>query len=189
MAILSILRWGDDRLLRKALPLTLPADPTTRRLATDMVDTMIAADGAGLAAPQVGISVRLIVFHIPPERIADEPNATVMTPIILCNPAFTTDGSEQEESLEGCLSMPGLRGVVPRWRRIIYQGHSLDGTALRVKAEGFHARVVQHECDHLDGVLFFQHIQDMQMIGYRQEIEERLSEQTDIRQSSAGSIA
>jgi peptide deformylase len=129
-----------------------------------MDDTMRALQGAGIAAPQIGVSLRVVIFEL-----KDNPRYPHIAPVpytVLVNPLLTPLGEEQEEGWEGCLSVPGLRGRVPRYRRLLYRGFAPDGTPIEREVQGFHARVVQHEVDHLDGVLFPQRIRDMGSFGF-----------------------
>ena len=150
MTIHTILKMGDPRLLRVAQPVTQFNTPELHRLVADLLDTMAAANGAGLAAPQIGVDLQVVIFgtDAPNPRY---PEAPVVPRTVLVNPVITPLGDEEEDCWEGCLSVPGLRGVVPRFKRIRYQGFDAQGQAIDREAEGFHARVVQHECDHLWG--------------------------------------
>ncbi|MBT9549333.1 MAG: peptide deformylase [Hydrogenophaga sp.] len=165
MAIHAILKMGDPRLLRQAQPVTAFNTPELHGLIADMAETMAAANGAGLAAPQIGVDLQLVIFgtDAPNPRY---PEAPVVPRTVLINPVITPLGDEKEEGWEGCLSVPGLRGVVPRWKRIRYQGFAPDGSRVDREAEGFHARVVQHECDHLLGVLYPMRVRDFSRFGY-----------------------
>jgi len=165
MTVHSILKMGDPRLLGKARPVEAFDTPELHRLVADMEETMVAANGAGLAAPQIGVDLQVVVFGTgaPNPRY---PEAPVVPKTVLLNPVITPLGDEQEEGWEGCLSVPGLRGVVPRWRRIRYQGLDVQGRPIDREAEGFHARVVQHECDHLQGVLYPMRVRDFTRFGY-----------------------
>lgn len=165
MAIHPILKMGDPRLLRVAQPITTFDTPELHRLVADMEETMAAANGAGLAAPQIGVDLQLVIFGTgaPNPRY---PEAPVVPRTVLLNPVITPLGNEEEEGWEGCLSVPGLRGVVPRWRRIRYQGFDLQGRAIEREVDGFHARVVQHECDHLQGVLYPMRVRDFSRFGF-----------------------
>ncbi|UJW82721.1 peptide deformylase [Hydrogenophaga sp. SL48] len=165
MAIHAILKMGDPRLLRQAQPVTAFNTPELHGLIADMAETMAAAHGAGLAAPQIGVDLQLVIFgtDAPNPRY---PEAPVVPRTVLINPVITPLGDEEEEGWEGCLSVPGLRGVVPRWKRIRYQGFAPDGNRVDREAEGFHARVVQHECDHLLGVLYPMRVRDFSRFGY-----------------------
>ena len=165
MAVREILKMGDARLLRVAQPVTEFDTDEIHRLVLDMVDTMAAANGAGLAAPQIGVDLQLVIFGSG-EFNPRYPEAPVVPRTILLNPVITPLGDEEEEGWEGCLSVPGLRGVVPRWKRIRYTGVDPYGDAIDREAEGFHARVVQHECDHLNGVLYPMRIRDFSRFGF-----------------------
>ena len=155
---------GDPRLLEKARPVETFGTPELRQLAADMLDTMRAADGAGLAAPQIGVGLRVVIFGL--ESNPRYPQAEPVPFTILVNPALTPLSDELEEGWEGCLSVPGLRGLVPRFARLAYRGFDLDGAPIEREAAGFHARVVQHECDHLDGILYPMRIRDFRRFGY-----------------------
>lgn len=156
MAILKIARMGHPLLRRPAEPVADPTAPEIRRLVADMLDTMIDANGAGLAAPQVHVPLRVVMFHVPAGRGAPEEPLTV-----LVNPVVEPLDDATETGWEGCLSVPGLRGLVPRHTRIRYAGTTPLGERIERTVEGFHARVVQHECDHLDGVLYPQRMTDL----------------------------
>jgi len=165
MAVLPILKMGDARLLRHAQPVTRFDTPELHALVQDLLDTMAAANGAGLAAPQIGVDLQVVIFG------SDQPNprypdAPVVPRTVLINPVITPLDDEEEEGWEGCLSVPGLRGVVPRWRRIRYQGVDVLGQPVDRVAEGFHARVVQHECDHLWGKLYPMRVRDFTRFGF-----------------------
>lgn len=165
MAIHSILKMGDERLLRIAQPVQAFDTPELHQLVADMQETMAAVNGAGLAAPQIGVDLRLVIFGsgaINPRYPQYEP----IPKTILINPVITPLGAEEEEGWEGCLSVPGMRGVVPRWARVRYQGFDLQGQAIDRTVDGFHARVVQHECDHLDGKLYPMRIRDFSRFGF-----------------------
>jgi peptide deformylase len=160
----DILRMGDPRLLDKARPVEAFGTPELRALVADMQDTMRAANGAGLAAPQIGVGLRVVIFGF--ESNPRYPQAEVVPFTILVNPVLTPLSDELEEGWEGCLSVPGLRGVVPRWTRLRYRGFDVKGGQIEREATGFHARVVQHECDHLDGILYPMRIRDFARFGY-----------------------
>ena len=166
MAIHEILKMGDARLLRVAakVPASSINTPELNRLIDDMFETMAAANGAGLAAPQIGVDLQLVIFGF--QRNARYPEAPPVPPTVLINPEITPLGDELEDGTEGCLSVPGLRGVVPRFARIRYKGLDQFGQALEREADGFHARVVQHECDHLMGVLYPMRIKDFRQFGF-----------------------
>lgn len=165
MTVHAILKMGDPRLLRVARPVTVFDTPELHRLVDDMAQTMAAAHGAGLAAPQIGVDLQVVIFGsgAPNPRYPDAP---VVPRTVLVNPVITPLGDEEEEGWEGCLSVPGLRAVVPRWRRIRYSGQAPDGSPIEREAEGFHARVVQHECDHLQGMLYPMRVRDFSRFGF-----------------------
>ena len=165
MAVHEILKMGDPRLLRIAQPVTKFDSDDLHLLITDMLDTMRAANGAGLAAPQIGVDLQVVVFgsgEVNPRY----PDAPAVPYTVLINPVLTPVGDEEEEGWEGCLSVPGLRGVVPRFKRLRYQGFDPFGNPIDRTVEGFHARVVQHECDHLIGVLYPMRVRDFSRFGY-----------------------
>jgi peptide deformylase len=165
MAILKIARMGHPVLRSAALPVLDPGAPDVRRLVQDMVDTLADAGGVGLAAPQVHVPWRLVIFFVPGERAGDEVPLT-----ILINPEIEPLSDLLEEGVEGCLSLPGFIGVVPRYSAIRYSGLDLTGKLIQREATGYHARVVQHECDHLDGVLYPARIRDFSRFGYAEEL-------------------
>ena len=169
MTVHTILKMGDPRLLRVAQPVTDFDSPALQRLVMDMVDTMAAANGAGLAAPQIGVDLQVVVFGTgaPNPRYPDAPP---VPRTVLINPVITPLSAEQADDWEGCLSVPGLRGVVPRWQRIRYQGFDLAGQPIDREAQGFHARVVQHECDHLDGLVYPMRMDDLTYFGFSDQI-------------------
>ncbi len=165
MAVREILKMGDARLLRIAQPVTAFNTPELHALLKDLDDTMQAANGAGLAAPQIGVDLQVVVFgsgEVNPRY----PDAPVVPYTVLINPVLTPIGDEEEEGWEGCLSVPGLRGVVPRFKRLRYQGFNEKGNPIDRTVEGFHARVVQHECDHLIGKLYPMRVRDFSRFGY-----------------------
>lgn len=164
MAVRDILRMGDARLLRRAEPVTNFGTRELRELVQDMMETMEASGGVGLAAPQVGVSLQLVIFGF--EASERYPQADAVPFTILANPVLTPLGEEMEKGWEGCLSLPGLRGLVSRHRRLSYAGFDAEGRALKREVEGFHARVVQHECDHLWGVLYPMRMNDMSRFGF-----------------------
>lgn len=172
MAILKIARMGHPVLRRPADPVKDPAAPEIRQLVHDMLETMEDADGAGLAAPQVHVPLRVVVFHVPRTRLAEgeAPDPEAGKVHVLINPVLEPIGEEKELGWEGCLSVPGLRGVVPRWRKLRYRAVDLDGKPIDRTVEGFHARVVQHECDHLDGVLYPMRMPDLSLLGFEEEM-------------------
>jgi peptide deformylase len=162
--IREVLRMGDPRLLEVARPVEAFGTPGLLALIEDMCDTMAHLNGAGLAAPQIGVGLRVVIFgvHSNPRY----PDAEEVPDTVLINPTLTPIDSEQEEGWEGCLSVPGMRGLVPRFTRLRYQGYDADGTKIDRTASGFHARVVQHECDHLDGILYPMRIRDLANFGF-----------------------
>jgi peptide deformylase len=164
----EILRMGDPRLLRVSAPIEDFAGDTLKSLLVDMFDTMRAANGAGLAAPQIGVPLRVVVFGSddPATRNPRYPDADPVPRTVLINPVITFLSDEMEEGWEGCLSVPGLRGVVPRYRRLRYVGLDEKRNPIDRVVDGFHARVVQHECDHLDGVLYPMRMTDMSRLGF-----------------------
>ena len=165
MTIHSILKMGDPRLLRIAQPVQKFDTPELHQLIRDMFETMQAAQGAGLAAPQIGVDLQVVIFGSdePNRRYPDRP---LVPPTVLLNPVIMPLGADEEEDWEGCLSVPGLRGKVPRWLRIRYSGFDPYGRPIDRVAEGFHARVVQHECDHLIGKLYPMRVRDLAQFGF-----------------------
>ncbi|MDA7415872.1 peptide deformylase [Xenophilus arseniciresistens] len=165
MTIREILKMGDVRLLRVAQPVTAFDTDALHLLVLDMFDTMHAVNGAGLAAPQIGVDQQVVIFGTgtPNPRYPDAP---VVPRTVLVNPVVTPLGDEEEEGWEGCLSVPGLRGVVPRWARVRYSGFDPYGDPIEREVSGFHARVVQHEVDHLLGKLYPMRVRDFTRFGY-----------------------
>jgi peptide deformylase len=166
--IREILRMGDPRLLRVSEPVRDFEADGIKDLLVDMFDTMRAANGAGLAAPQIGVPLRVVIFGSddPAARNPRYPDADPIPRTVLINPVLTALSDEMEEGWEGCLSVPGLRGVVPRYRRLRYVGVDAEGNPIDRVVDGFHARVVQHECDHLDGVLYPMRMPDLSRLGF-----------------------
>ena len=164
MTIREILKMGDPRLLRVAQPVRAFNTPELHALVADLFETMRAVDGAGLAAPQIGVDLALVIFGFGKNQ--RYPDAPPVPETVLANPTITPLDTEEEEGWEGCLSVPGLRGVVPRWARIRYAGFDAQGRPIERDAEGFHARVVQHECDHLVGKLYPMRVRDFSRFGY-----------------------
>ncbi|MCW5298632.1 peptide deformylase [Herbaspirillum lusitanum] len=164
MAIREILKMGDPRLLRQAEPVQQFGTPEMDTLIADMFETMRAVNGAGLAAPQIGVNLQLVIFGF--KKNQRYPDAPEVPETVLINPTLTPLSDEQEEGWEGCLSVPGLRGVVPRWSRLRYEGMDEKGNRIDRTVDGFHARVVQHECDHLIGVLYPMRIKDFTRFGF-----------------------
>lgn len=165
MTLHAILKMGDPRLLRVAEPVKAFDTDELHLLVRDMFDTMHAANGAGLAAPQIGVNLQLVIFGAN-KRNPRYPDRALVPPTVLLNPVITPLGVEEQEDWEGCLSVPGLRGRVPRWARIRYTGFDPYGDRVERMAEGFHARVVQHECDHLLGRLYPMRMRDLTQFGY-----------------------
>lgn len=164
MAVREILKMGDPRLLRVAQPVAAFDTPELHALVADLFDTMHAANGAGLAAPQIGVDLQLVIFGF--QSNVRYPEAPPVPPTVLCNPVIEPLSGELVEGWEGCLSVPGLRGVVPRHARIRYRGFDAQGRPLEREADGFHARVVQHECDHLIGRLYPTRMTDLTKLGF-----------------------
>ena len=164
MTVRSLLRMGDSRLMEPALPVDDLSDPGLHELIADLFDTMRAAGGVGLAAPQIGVALQVVIFGF--ERSERYPEAESVPETLLINPVITPVGDDEVLGWEGCLSVPGLRGEVPRYRCIRYQGFDECGQSIDRTVEGFHARVVQHECDHLYGMLFPMRIRDLRRFGF-----------------------
>jgi peptide deformylase len=190
MAIRKIARMGHPVLAQIARPVADPTAPEVRALVADMIETMMDANGAGLAAPQVHVPLRVVVFQAPPERAPegiDEEERFDHTAAltVLINPEIDILGDAIEEGWEGCLSVPGLRGLVPRAAEINYRGFGLDGEWIERHAKGFHARVVQHECDHLDGVLYPQRMTDLGALIFESEVRHRLAAKAEQEEDAA----
>lgn len=164
MAIKTVLRMGDPVLLQKAVQVTAFDTPELHALIQDMQDTMAHMNGAGIAAPQIGVSLRVVIFGVGGNP--RYPDAEQVTYTVLINPTLTPVGDTQEDGWEGCLSVPGFRGVVPRYQRLHYTGFDQYGKPIDRLVSGFHARVVQHETDHLDGILYPMRIQDLTKFGF-----------------------
>lgn len=164
MPIRPVLRMGDPLLLQKAAPVERFDTPELHALIQDMWDTMEAMDGAGIAAPQIGVSLRVAIFGV--GKNPRYPDAEQVPYTVLINPVLTPIGEAMEDGWEGCLSVPGMRGVVPRYARLHYAGFDQYGKSIDRMVSGFHARVVQHEYDHLDGILYPMRIQDMSQFGF-----------------------
>ncbi|HEY0425148.1 MAG TPA: peptide deformylase [Rhodopila sp.] len=171
MAILKIARMGHPVLLQKATPVADPGAPEIRRLVDDMMETMMDAPGVGLAAPQVYQPLRLFVFRVPEGRETRDPDDITLANTVLINPTLELIGEERALGWEGCLSIPGLRAAVPRARRIRYRGVDCDGNVTEREATGFHARIVQHEYDHLDGILYTMRMSDFRHFGFTDELD------------------
>jgi peptide deformylase len=179
--IREILRMGDPRLLRVAEPVRDFASTELRSLIDDMFETMHAANGAGLAAPQIGVPLRVVIFGYADlsTRNPRYPDADPVPETILINPVLEPLTDAVEEGWEGCLSVPGLRGVVPRFARLRYSGFDLEARRVERIADGFHARVVQHECDHLDGILYPMRITDFSRFGFTEVLFPELAARAD----------
>ena len=178
MAVHEILKMGDERLLRVAKPVTEFDTEALHLLVADMFETMRAVNGAGLAAPQIAVDLQLVIFGTDAVN-PRYPDAPLIPRTVLLNPVITPLGSEEEVGWEGCLSVPGLRGMVPRWSRIRYTGFDPFGEPIEREADGFHARVVQHECDHLIGKLYPMRVRDFTKFGYTQVLFPGLDETAD----------
>ncbi|HXW09506.1 MAG TPA: peptide deformylase [Steroidobacteraceae bacterium] len=164
MAIRPVLRMGHPLLQRVAEPIERFGTEELRELVRDMDDTMRSLDGAGIAAPQIGVSWRVVIFEVTANP--RYPQAETVPYTVLVNPALEPLGTEQEDAWEGCLSVPGLRGLVPRYRRLRYRGYDPEGRPIDRTVSGFHARVVQHEVDHLDGILYPMRVADLRNLGF-----------------------
>jgi peptide deformylase len=166
--IRQVLRMGDPRLLQKSALVERFGTPELEQLLADMRDTMAHLNGAGLAAPQIGVPLRVVIFGV--KKNPRYPNVEEVPDTVLLNPSLAPLSDETDEDWEGCLSVPGMRGWVPRWRRLRYSGYDERGRRLERRVEGFHARVVQHECDHLDGILYPMRIRDLSRFGFIEEL-------------------
>lgn len=176
MAVRRVLKMGEPQLREVAAPVTR-FDAELAALVADLDDTMRALSGAGIAAPQIGVSARVVIFEL-----EDNPRYPHLAPVpytVLVNPLLTPLGSEQDEGWEGCLSVPGMRGLVPRYRRLRYQGFDAQGAPIDRTVEGFHARVVQHEVDHLDGILFPQRVRDLRHFGFEDALAAQMTPMPD----------
>ncbi|MGB1548706.1 MAG: peptide deformylase [Alphaproteobacteria bacterium] len=175
MAIRDIARMGHPVLRQPAEEVADPLDPAIAELIADMIETMHSADGVGLAAPQIAVPKRVLVFELPaaPKETGETPER-VRT--VLINPVIEPVGSEMEEGWEGCLSLPGMAGLVPRYVKVRYRGVTPEGETIEREASGFHARVVQHEADHLDGILYPMRMKDLTHFGYIDEMEKKFPE-------------
>ena len=170
MAILKRARMGHPVLLQKCDPVRDPGAPEIRRLVADMMETMEDAAGAGLAAPQVHVALRLFVFRVSARRVEEDPEDVPMGNTVLINPEVELLGEESVLGWEGCLSIPGMRAAVPRAGRVRYRGVDCDGTPVERVVSGFHARVVQHENDHLNGILYPMRMRDFSLFGFNEEL-------------------
>jgi peptide deformylase len=168
MAVRPVLRLGDPRLRLPSAPVEQFDTPELHALVSDLRDTMAACDGAGLAAPQIGVPLRVVIYGITANP--RYPQAPPIPETVLVNPLLTPLGEEEQLGWEGCLSVPGLRGEVRRWRRLLIEAFGPGGQPIEQEVEGFHARVVQHECDHLDGLLFPDRLVSTQRFGFSEEL-------------------
>jgi peptide deformylase len=162
--IREVLRMGDPRLLEVAAPVERFGTPALDELLADLRDTMAHLNGAGLAAPQIGVGLRVVIFGV--KSNPRYPQVEEVPDTVLINPVLEPLASDQEEDWEGCLSVPGMRGAVPRYRHLRYSGYDAQGRRVERTVEGFHARVVQHECDHLDGILYPMRVRDFRKFGF-----------------------
>ena len=178
MTVREILKMGDAKLLRVAQPVHEFDTDALHLLITDMLDTMRAANGAGLAAPQIGVDLQLVIFGTP-DANPRYPDRPLVPPTVLINPIITPLSEATETDWEGCLSVPGLRGQVPRWLNIRYTGFDQYGDAIDRTVDGFHARVVQHECDHLVGKLYPMRMTDFSQFGYTEVLCPGVADQGD----------
>jgi len=177
MAVRDVIRMGHPLLRQVAAPVEAFGTPELRELVSDMDDTMRALSGAGIAAPQIGVSLRVVIFEV-----TENPRYPHVQPIpytILVNPVLTPLGEDMEEGWEGCLSVPAMRGLVPRYRRLRYTGCDLEGRPIDRTVEGFHARVVQHEVDHLDGILYPQRVRDLRNFGFEDALAGQMTPMPD----------
>ncbi len=172
MAVRRVLKMGDPFLYRRAEPVAAFGTPELAALLTDMFDTMAALNGAGLAAPQIGVSQRVVIFGV--EANPRYPHAEPVPTTVLINPQLTPIGTDMEDGWEGCLSVPGLRGLVSRHRALRYTGFDPHGNPIDRTVSGFHARVVQHECDHLDGILYPMRLKDIRLLGFEDALFQEL---------------
>jgi peptide deformylase len=167
MAVRKVLKMGDPRLLEIAKPVTEFNTPELHALVRDMKDTMHALDGAGLAAPQIGVGLRMVIFEV---DAAGDPEVEAIPFTVLINPEVVPSSEEMEEDWEGCLSLPDMHGLVPRYTSVRYRGFDQFGNPIERRVSGFHARVVQHEADHLDGMLYPRRIADLRSFGFTEAL-------------------
>jgi len=178
MPVREILKMGDERLLRTAAAVSAFDTPELHALVSDLLDTMAAVNGAGLAAPQIGVDLQVVIFgsgQVNPRY----PHEPAFAQTVLINPLITPLSDEEQEGWEGCLSVPGMRAIVPRWQRIRYAGFDAQGQVIDRIADGFHARVVQHECDHLIGKLYPMRVRDFSKFGFTSVLFPGLDDNTD----------
>lgn len=192
MAILKIARMGHPVLRRKSAPIDDPGAPEIRQLVDDMMETLADAGGVGLAAPQVHVPLRLVIFMVPALRVAAEryqeaglnEESEEIPLTVLINPEIDPLSNETNAAFEGCLSIPEMSGQVYRHSHIRYRGVDLEGSLIEREAEGFHARVVQHECDHLDGILYPQRMSNLGTFGYNDELKKSLVQEEEGQERS-----
>lgn len=170
MTIKSVIKMGNEKLATSSLPVTNFSNGELKELIKDMQDTMKEKGGIGIAAPQVGCNLRVVMFGF--EKSERYPNEKPVPFTVIINPVIEILSDETIDGWEGCLSVPGLRGLVPRYKKIQYSGYDVEGNTISRLAEGFHARVVQHECDHINGILFPRRIKDMKFFGFEDELKE-----------------
>ena len=173
MAVRKVLRMGHPLLQEPCSDITEFNTVDLDNLIQDLFDTMQAEDGAGIAAPQIGVLKRLVIFGVEDDN-PRYPGRGFVPTTVLINPVITPIGDDIEDGWEGCLSVPGMRGLVPRYQRVRYRGFDEKGNVIEIEADGFHARVVQHECDHLDGILYPQRIKDMSQFGFKEELLDKM---------------
>jgi len=180
MSVLDIARMGAQVLKVPAQRVADPTAPEIAALVADMIETMAAAGGIGLAAPQVRVGLRVAIFEVPGGRTEDGQGLPLT---VLVNPEWEPLGPEMEEAFEACLSVPGMTGVGPRYTRIAYRGTGLDGQPIEREAEGFHARVVQHELDHLDGMLYPLRMKDISTLAFADELRRELGPEAEMAEA------
>jgi peptide deformylase len=173
MAVRKVLRMGHPLLQERSSDITQFNTTELDSLIQDLFDTMHAEEGAGIAAPQIGVLKRVVIFGVEDDN-PRYPGRGKVPMTVLINPVITPVGEDVEDGWEGCLSVPGMRGLVPRYQRIKYKGYDAKGNVIETDADGFHARVVQHECDHLDGILYPQRIKDMTQFGFKEELQDKI---------------
>jgi peptide deformylase len=173
MAVRKVLRMGHPILQESCADITQFNTSKLDNLIQDLFDTMRAEDGAGIAAPQIGVLKRVVIFSVEDDN-PRYPGRGIVPTTILINPVIRQLGDDREDGWEGCLSVPGMRGLVPRYKKIHYRGFDEKGNVIEREADGFHARVVQHECDHLDGILYPQRIQDITQFGFKEELADKM---------------
>ena len=170
MSIKPVIKMGNEKLFTHSLPVTNFSNGELKELINNMQDTMKEKGGIGIAAPQIGCNLRVIIFGF--DKSERYPNEKPVPFTVLINPVIETLSDEMADGWEGCLSVPGLRGLVPRYKKIQYGGYDIEGNPISRVADGFHARVVQHECDHIDGILFPRRIKDMRFFGFEDELKD-----------------